>query len=63
MQREIKITCVVCTGETGLTVEDLQTCNQVCSEECNEIYLADSKKPARSIGSIHTNPELLKEKA
>lgn len=36
------IECVICGADTGLSPEDLETCNPVCSEECNEQYIKRS---------------------
>lgn len=31
-----KLICTICGADTKLKQEDLDTCDKVCSEECNE---------------------------
>lgn len=38
--------CAICGADTKLKQEDLDTCNQVCSEECNEEVLIRIKMGA-----------------
>ena len=31
------VLCVICGKDTGLTIDDLDTCDPVCSEKCSDV--------------------------
>jgi hypothetical protein len=34
-----ELMCVICGSPTNVSPDELDTCNPVCSEKCNEIYV------------------------